>query len=74
MLCVRCGYCLSYIILETFGKKPIIWWIHIKFFIWLYDEKSLKVFIEQVSMFDTTVKFTAEYSKEEVKFLEVNVK
>ena len=62
--------------LETFKKKPMIWWRYIvdKFFIWEHGEESLKVFIEQVNMFHSTIKFTAEYSKEEVKFLDVNIK
>ena len=34
----------------------------------------MKVFIEQVNIFHSTIKFTAEYSKEEVNFLNVNIK
>ena len=56
--------------LEGFEKKPMIWWRYIDdiFFIWEHGEESLKVFIEQVNMFHSTIKFTAEYSKEEVIF------
>ena len=36
------------------------------FFIWEHGEESLKVFIGQVDMFHSAIKFTAEYSKEEV--------
>ena len=62
--------------LEGFEKKPMIWWRYIDdiFFIWEHGEESLKVFIEQVNMFHSTIKFTAEYSKEEVNFLDVNIK
>ena len=62
--------------LEGFEKKPMIWWSYIDdiFFIWEHDEESLKVFIEQVNMFHSTIKFTAEYSKEAVNFLYVNIK
>ena len=62
-------------ILESFEKKPMIWWRYIVdiFFIWELGEESLKVFIEQVNMFHFTIKFTAEYS-EEVNFLGVNIK
>ena len=61
--------------LESFEKKPIVWWRHIDiFFIWEHGEESLKVFIEQVNMFHSTIKFTAEYSKEEVNFLDVIIK
>ena len=61
--------------LESFEKKPIIWWRYIDdiFFIWKNGEESLKIFLEQVNMFHYTIKFTAEYSKEEVSFLEVNI-
>ena len=54
----------------------MIWWRYINdlFFIWEYGEESLKVFIEQGNMFRSTIKFTAEYSKEEVNFLDVNIK
>ena len=41
------------------------------FFIWEHDEKSLEVFINQVNMFHPTIKFNAEYSKEEVFFLDL---
>ena len=62
--------------LEGFEKKPVIWWRYRDdiFFIWENGEESLKVFIEQVNLFHSTIKFTAEYSKEEVNFLDVNVK
>ena len=62
-------------LLERF-EKPMIWWSYIDdiFFIWEHGEESLKVFIEQVNMFHSTVKFTAEYLKKEVNFLDVNIK
>ena len=62
--------------LEGFEKKPMIWWRYIDdiFFVWEHGEESLKVFIEQVNMFHSTIKFTAEYSKEDVNFLDVNIK
>ena len=54
-------------LLESFEKKPMILrrYIDDTFFIWQHCEQSLKVFIEQVSKFYSTVKFTAEYSKKE---------
>ena len=62
--------------LESFEKKPLIWWRYRDdiLFIWEHGEESLKVFIEQVDMFDSTIKYTAEYSKEEVNFLDANIK
>ena len=54
----------------------MIWWRYIDdiFFIWEHDEESLRVFIDQINLFHLTIKFTAEYSKEEVNFLDRNIK
>ena len=54
----------------------MIWWRYIDdiFFIWEHGEESLSVFIDQVNLFHPTIKFTAEYSKEEVNFLDLNIK
>ena len=62
--------------LTSFEKTPMIWWRYIDniFFICEYDEESLEIFIEQVKMFHSTIKFAAKYSEEEVKFLDVNIK
>ena len=43
-------------------------------FILEHGEESLKVSIEQVNMFHSAINFTAEYSKEEADFLDVNIK
>ena len=61
---------------ECIEKKPVIWLRYIDniFFIWEHGEESLKVFRGQVNMFHSTVKFTSEYSKEQVHFLDVNIK
>ena len=44
------------------------------FFLWKHGEESPRDFIDQVKLFHPAIKFTAEYSKEEVSFLELNVK
>ena len=50
------------------------------FFCPLYSSHTFKVgiiegvFIDQVNFFHLTTKFTAEYSKEEVNFLDLNIK
>ena len=54
-------------------KKTVIWWRYI-FFIWEHGEEWLRYFIDQVTLFHPTIKFTAEYSKKEVNFLEINIK
>ena len=54
----------------------MIWWRYIDdiFFVWEHGEESLSVFLDQVNLFHPTIKFTTEYSKEEVNFLELNIK
>ena len=54
----------------------MIWWSYIDdlSFIWEQGEESLRNFIDQVNLFQPTIKFTAEYSKEEVNFLDLNIK
>ena len=61
---------------ETFEKKTMIWWRYIDniFFIWEHGEESPRDFIDQVNLFHPTIKFNAEYSKEEVNFLYLNIK
>ena len=44
------------------------------YFIWEHGEDSLKQFIETLNAFDLTIRFTAEWSREEINFLDVNVK
>ena len=46
----------------------------IYFFIWEHGEDSLKQFIETLNAYHPTIKFTAEWSKEEINFLDVNVR
>ena len=70
---------LTFRMLETFGKKPIIWrrYLIIHFsFENMVNEKSLsdQEFVDQISMFHSTMKFTAEYSNEEVSVLDLNIK
>ena len=57
-------------------KNPMTWWRYIDdiFFIWERGKELIKVFIDQVNMFHLKIKFTAEYSKEEVNFLDLNIK
>ena len=43
-------------------------------FIWEHGEESLSDFIDQINFFHPTIKFTEEYSKEEVNFLDLNIK
>ena len=61
---------------ESFKKKSTIWWSYKgdMFLIWKHGEESLKVFLEQVNTFHSTIKLNAKYSKQEINFLDVNIK
>ena len=43
------------------------------FFIWEHGEESLRDVIDQVKLFHPAIQLTAEYSKEEVNFLDLNI-
>ena len=62
-------------ILHAFDEKPMIWWRYIDdiFFIWEHGEESMEKFLNKLNTFHPTIKFTAEYSKEAINFLDVNV-
>ena len=61
------------------GKRPLVWWRYIDdiFFIWNDDEASLIEFLDFAQSFSdeqkmgSTIKFTANQSREEVSFLDV---
>ena len=63
-------------ILNSSEKKPMIWWRYIDdiFFIWEHGEESLEKFLNKLNSFHPTIKFTAEYSKETINFLDVNIR
>ena len=63
-------------ILNAFEEKPMIWWRYIDdiFFIWGHGEESLEKFLSKLNTFHPTIKLTAEYSKEAINFLDVNVR
>ena len=63
-------------ILSASEKKPMIWWRYIDdiFFIWEHGEESLEKFLNQLNSFHPTITFTAEYSKETINFLDVNIR
>ena len=44
------------------------------FFIWEHGEESLEKFINKLNSFHSTIKFAAEYSKETINFLDVNIR
>ena len=56
--------------------KPMVWWRYIDdiFMLWEHGEKELKAFLEALNSCHPTIKFTAEYSKEKIIFLDVSVR
>ena len=62
-------------ILNAFEEKPMIWWRYIDiFFIWEHGEESPEKFLNKLNTSHPTIKFTTEYSKEAINFLDVNVR
>ena len=57
-------------------KKPTVWWRYIDdvFALWTHGEESLNNFIGEINQAHPTIKFTAEWSKESVSFLDTTVK
>ena len=57
--------------------SPLVWWRYIKddiFMLWQHGKKKLKKFLEIVNSYHSTIKFTANYSREKISFLDVEVK
>ena len=53
----------------------MIWWRYIGkiFFIWEHGEESSEIFLNKLNSFHPTIKFTADSSKKNKKFLHANV-
>ena len=62
-------------ILREVELKPYPWWQFIDdiFFIWEHGEKKPKEFIDVLNKKHPTIKFTAEWSKTQINFLDVTV-
>ena len=55
--------------------KPYLWWRYIDdiFFLWQLGEEKLKSFIDNINKMHPTIKFTADWSKTSINFLDVTV-
>ena len=61
-------------ILNKINKKLNVWWSYIdNIFIREHGKGSLKELINEINSFHPTIKFTADWSKEKVNFLDVEV-
>ena len=57
---------------QTQNKLPLVWWRYIDdvFAIWTHGVPSLNVFLRELNNYHTTIKFTADWSAQEVTFLD----
>ena len=55
-------------------KGPPIWWRYIDdiFVLWNHGEESLNSFVEEINQAHPTIKFTTEWSRDSVSFLDAN--
>ena len=62
--------------IESQQNKPLVWFRYIDdiFFIWTHGEEKLKSFLEDLNKFEPYLKFTHEFSKESLPFLDLKVK
>ena len=61
--------------LETQTFKPLVWFRHIDdiFSIWTHGEEKLKTFMAELNSFNDNIKFTYEYNKDSIPFLDLKV-
>ena len=62
-------------IIKESEYKPYLWWRYIEdiFFLWEHGESKLKSFLDKIDEVHPTIKFTAEWSKTSISFLDVTV-
>ena len=62
-------------LLEASADKPLVWmrFNDDVFFIWTHGEEKLKLFINFLNSSHDNIKFTSEYSRETIRFLDVQV-
>ena len=62
-------------LLRSYDCKPSVWWRYIDdvFFIWTHGEEELQKFIDYLNASHHSIKFTAEWSRESINFLDTRV-
>ena len=62
-------------VLQTLIKKPWLWWKYIddKVMMWQHGEDELEIFLEKLNNLHPSLKFTCEYSREKVNYLDLQV-
>ena len=63
-------------LIETHTLKPKVWFRYIDdiFFIWEHGENSLKEWYEHLNNYHKTIRFTLEWSRKTINFLDTTVK
>ena len=60
--------------LKTQTLRPLVWFRYIDvFFLWTRGEVNLKRFLDNLNNYDPYIKFTHEYSRKEIPFLDLKV-
>ena len=67
---------LEHDFLQTQDHQSFLWLRYIDniFFIWTHGEKKIQNFLEKLNKFHPNIKFTHESSKENILFLDLNIK
>ena len=62
-------------LLHSYDFKPSVWWRYIDdvFLIWTHGEEELQKFVDYLNASHHSIKFTAEWSKESINFLDTRV-
>ena len=62
-------------LLAQFPLKPYLWWRYIDdiFMVWTHGEDKLEDFINHINSFHSTIKFTHEFSRSHISFLNITV-
>ena len=56
--------------LESQNLKPLVWFRYICF-IWTHAEENLRNFMTEFDLFNDGIKFTYEYNKDTISFLDL---
>ena len=61
--------------LENYHLQPLVWWRYIDdiFMLWQHGEKELKKFLDILNCYHPSIKFTWDYAREKINFLDGNV-
>ena len=61
--------------LQTESRLPLVWWRYINdvFAVWTHGVTHLETFLRELNNHHTTIKFTSDWSAQEVIFLDTQV-